>query len=487
MSVNEIINMGFSLHKEGNLEDAENKYNEALKLDGGNAEVYNLMGVLKLQQEDVPAAIEWIEKAIAINPNPYFYETLFQAYIRGDFYNKIIEREDEVLKRFPENFSLLFNVALAFKNLNRNREAIKFYEKALKINPGSYSAWFNLAHLYSVEGEGKNALSAMKICSKIKPHDEDTEYFLGLALMRVKDYDKGLKYFEKRLCRETAIALQNKTYPNKASRERLWKRGENIKDKTLLVYYEAGFGDVIMYSRYLPLAAEKCKKLLFMPQKPLAPLYKDNPLGIDEIIDRFIPESNMEFDVHTPLLSLPYILGLKGDKVFAYSEGYIRPNKKMAEEYREKFFNNDKIKVGIKWQGNTYYDKDRVIPTEAFFPLIEVDNTQYYSFQTFEGSEEVTKLTSRYNVIDIGKDLIDFQQTAAALSNLDIVICNDTSLAHLAGAMGIPCWVILPYEVNWRWHDELPKCVWYDSMRLFRQKAPGDWSGVFEEILSEMH
>ena len=158
----------------------------------------------------------------------------------------------------------------------------------------------------------------------------------------------------------------------------------------------------------------------------------------------------------------------------------------MAEEYRTKFFNNDKIKVGIKWQGNTYYDKDRVIPTEAFFPLIEVDNTQYYSFQTFEGSEEVTKLTSRYNVVDIGKDLLDFEQTAAALSNLDIVICNDTSLAHLAGAMGIPCWVILPYEVNWRWHDEFDKCAWYDSMRLFRQKAPGDWVGVFEEVLCEM-
>ncbi len=486
-TVNEIINMGFSLHQEGNLDDAENKYSEALLLDSENAEVCNLMGVLKLQQGDVDTAIEWVEKAISKTPNAYFYETLFQAYIRGGYYNKIVSREHEINKKFSDNFSLLFNIAIAYKNLKKNKEAIKYYDKALHLNPASYQSWFNLAHLYSIEGETKNAVSALKICNKLKPHDEDTEYFLSLALMRVKDYDKGLKYFERRLCREAAVAMQEKTYPQKASRERLWK-GENIKDKTILVYYEAGFGDAIMFARYLPLVAQRAKKLLFMCQKPLAPLFRDNPnLGIDEVIDKFIPEQNIDFDVHAPLLSLPYLLGLKGDKVFAYPEGYLRPNKKLAEEYKEKYFNNDKIKVGIKWQGNTYYDKDRVIPTEAFFPLIEVENTQYYSFQTFEGSEETEKLTSRYNVIDIGKDLIDFSQTAAALINLDLVICNDTSLAHLAGAMGIPCWVTLPYEVNWRWHTDLSVCDWYSSVRLFRQKSMGDWAGVFEEILEEMH
>ena len=300
--------------------------------------------------------------------------------------------------------------------------------------------------------------------------------------MRVKDYAKGLKLFESRLCRETAVALQNKTYPDKASKERLWK-GENIKNKTIYVYYEAGFGDVIMFSRYIPLLADRCKKILFLPQKQLVPLFRDNQLGYDEIIDRFIPEKDIEFDVHAPLLSLPYLLGLKGDKVFAYPEGYLRPNKKLKEEYKKKFFDNDKIKIGIKWQGNTYYDQDRVIPTSCFKPLMEVENTQYYSFQTFEGSEDIKELEG---IVDIGKDLIDFQQTAAALSNLDLVICNDTSLAHLAGAMGIPCWVLLPYEVNWRWHTDLSVCDWYNSVKLFRQKSIGDWKSVFDEVLKEM-
>lgn len=480
-TVNEIINIGFKNHQDGHLDDAENAYNEALKLDCENAEVCNLMGVLKLQQGEVETAVEWVEKAININPCEYFYETLFQACIRNENYRKIADCEQIVTQNYPKSFSLLFNLALAFKNLKQNLKSIEFYDRALKINPASYQAWFNLAHVYSVEAQCKNAVSALKICKKLRPDDKDTEYFLSIALMRVKDYNKGLKYFETRLCRETAIALQNKTYPNLAAREKLW-HGENIKDKTIFVYYEAGYGDVIMFARYLPLLKKRCKKIIFYPQKPLIPLIEESGLGVDEIIEGFIPEQDLDFDVHAPLLSLPYLLGLKDNDVFESSEGYIKANEKLTQEYKEKYFNNDKLKIGIKWQGNTYYDTDRVIPTEAFIPLLEVKGTKFYSFQTFEGSEELKKL-EQYDITDIGKELIDFGQTAAALENLDLVICNDTSLAHLAGALGKPCIVLLPWEVNWRWHDDLSKCDWYDSLKLLRQTKQGDWSGVFEEVL----
>ena len=375
----------------------------------------------------------------------------------------------------------MFNLALAHKNLNQNQRAIVFYEKALKIDPTSYKAWFNLGHVYNIENQGKNASSAFKICNKLKPNDAETQYFLSLAYMRAKNYDKGLKLFENRISKEAAVAMQNKTYPNLASMDRLWK-GENIKNKTILIYYEAGFGDTIMFARYLPLLKKRCKKIVFYPQKQLVSLFAQSNLGIDEIIEGFIPEQNLEFDVHAPLMSLPYLLGLKGNKVFEASEGYLFADTELVNEYKQKFFNNDKLKIGIKWQGNTYYDKDRVIPTEAFAPLIELEGTKFYSFQTFEGSEELEKLTSRYDITDIGSELIEFNQTAAALMNLDLVICNDTSLAHLAGALGIPCFVLLPYEVNWRWHEDLRKCDWYNSIQLFRQKSVGDWNGVFENV-----
>lgn len=483
-NVETIIKAGFDYHQNDKLDDAENLYREALKLDTNNSEAYNLMGVLKLQKGEPELAIEYILKAISINPTDYFYETLFQAYIRNDDYKGIIAHEETVRTLYPENFSLLFDLALAFKNEKRNNEALKYYEKALRINPMSYDAWSNVANIYSLEARTKDAVSAMEVCYNLKPKDDDTAYYLSIDYFRTKNYAKGFPLFEKRPSKKVAFASHNKTMPDLVREDNEWK-GENIKNKNILVYYEAGFGDVFMYSRYLPLVAQKCKKLIFMCPKELTPLFEINRehLGIDEIVDTFIPNHPLEFDVHISLLSLPYRLGLKGDDIFVSREGYIVPDMDLVEKYRQKLFDTDVIKVGIKWRGNTTFDKDRVIPTELFNQLIKVKNTQFYSFQTFEGSEETVKLNG---IIDIGKDLIDFSQTAAALRNLDLVICNDTSLAHLAGAMRIPCWVLLPYEVNWRWHTDLSRCDWYESVKLFRQQAIGDWQSVFNQVLKEM-
>jgi len=482
-NVSSLIKAGFERHQNEDLDDAENLYREALKLDINNAEAYNLMGVLKLQKAEPELAVDYILKAISIEPMDYFYETLFQAYIRCGDYKGILANEETVKSLYPKNFSLLFDLALAFKTEHRNKEALKYYEKALHINPMSYDGWSNVANIYSEEGRANDAVSAMEICYNLKPKDDETAFFLAKDYFKAKQYEKGFPLFEKRLSKKMAFTSQNKTLADKVREDNFWN-GENIKNKNLYVYYEAGYGDALMYARYLPLAAKKCKNLIYMCHKELAPLYRVNEhLGINKLVDSFIPEENIDIDVHASLLSLPYLLGLKGNDIYAYSEGYIVPDMKMFEDYRQKYFDTDKIKVGIKWRGNTTFDKDRVVPAEMFNQLIKTENTQFYSFQTFEGSEDIRKLD---DVIDIGKDLIDFNQTAAALRNLDLVICNDTSLVHLAGAMHIPCWVMLPYNVDWRWGADMSKCSWYESVKLFRQKSIGDWQSVIDQIQNEM-
>ena len=478
-----LIKVGFEKHQKDDLESAEYLYREALKLDTNNAEAYNLMGVLKLQKNDANIAVDYIRKAISIRPEEYFYETLFQAYIRQGDYKGIIANETIVKKNFPKSFPLLFDLALAYKNEKHHNEALKYYEKALHINPESYDGWSNVANIYSIEARTSDAVSAMKVCHALRPKDDDTCYFLGIDYMRTKNYAKGLPLFEKRFSKKIAFTSHNKTMPDSIREDNEWK-GENIKNKNILVYYEAGFGDILMFARYLPLVAKRCKKLIFMCPKELTPLFRiNNHLGIDEIIDTFIPDKKLDIDVHASLLSLPYILKLKNDNIFTTPEGYIVPDMKLVEKYKGEFFNNDKIKIGIKWRGNTTFDTNRVIPTEYFKQLMNVPNTQFYSLQTFEGSEDVSKLDG---IIDIGSDLINFSQTAAVLRNLDLVICNDTSLVHLAGAMRVPCWVMLPYEVNWRWHSDLTKCDWYESVKLFRQKSIDDWQSVIDQILKEM-
>ena len=194
-------------------------------------------------------------------------------------------------------------------------------------------------------------------------------------------------------------------------------------------------------------------------------------------------EKELDFDYHIPFLSIPYVLGKTGDDMFVHhDDGYLKANPAKINYYKERYFNNYKFKIGIKWQGNTYYDKERVLKVEDFFRLFELKNTQFYSCQTFEGAEEFEKIKDKYNVIDLGKTFSNFSDTAGAIENMDLVICNDTSLAHLAGAMKKTCWVLLPYIYNWRWHEDLSHCDWYDSVKLFRQKDHDDWNSVFTEV-----
>jgi hypothetical protein len=262
--------------------------------------------------------------------------------------------------------------------------------------------------------------------------------------------------------------------------------GENLKDKILFTYYEAGYGDVLMFYRYMPILTQMCKKVIIKPQKELAQLFKENSYGA-EVLEKFDYKKEMYFDYHIPFLSVPYVLGYCGEDMFVHhDDGYLKANPDKVRYYNEKYCQNDKFKIGIKWQGNTHYDIERVLKVEDFSRLFELDNTQFYSFQTLDGSEELEKIKDTYNVINLGSTFSDFSDTAGALENMDLIISNDTSLVHLAGAMKKPCWVLLPYIYNWRWHIDLSKCDWYDSVKIYRQPIHGDWKSVFENVKKDL-
>jgi hypothetical protein len=301
----------------------------------------------------------------------------------------------------------------------------------------------------------------------------------------MKSYDEGLKYFEVRLCLETAIDTEEITYPNLIPNRPIWQ-GEDISDKVLYTYYEAGFGDMIMFARYIPLLQKRCKKLIIKPQVQLSQLFRENFPEV-EVMDYFYDEKDLDFDVHVPFLSVPFVLGLKTSDMFVSRKQYLKADSIKIQEYKQKYFNNDKFKIGIKWQGNTYYETDRVINVDAFSGLFKMNNVQVYSAQTFEGAEEFEKLASRYNIIDLSKSFKDFSYTAAAVENLDLIICNDTSLAHLAGAMNKPCVVLLPYNYNWRWHTDLTYCDWYESVKLYLADKNESWNSVMDRVIADIN
>ncbi|MBQ8458919.1 tetratricopeptide repeat protein [bacterium] len=481
----EILQEAFSKHQKGQLTDARDLYLKILEKDSQNAQVWDLLGVLYYQAKDYEQAEICIKKAIEFSPRIYYLENLARLYLEKEDYPKAKSLYEDLAKYNP-TYENWFNLAMSYKALHLWQEAKEAYHKSLEINPKGYESYFNLAYLALNDNDPNLAAECYKKALEIKPDDWESVYFLSLVYMQLKNYEKGLELFESRLCRQSAIVSQEKIYPNIMKSRPEWK-GENLSGKTLFTYYEAGFGDMLMLYRYVPILTKMCKKLIIKPQKELAKLFRENSYGA-EIIENYNYKKEIDFDYHIPFLSIPYILGYKGEEIFVHhNDSYLAANPETISYYKENFCKNNKFKIGIKWQGNTHYDLERVIKVEDFFKLFEIPNTQFYSFQTFEGSEKLEQIKSKYDVIDLGATFENFSDTAGAIENMDLIISNDSSLVHLAGAMKKNCFVLLPYIYNWRWHTDLTKCDWYDSVKIFRQKEFGKWNTVFDEVKIELN
>lgn len=483
-SEKDMLKKAMQLQQNGELDSAEKIYLEILKTSSDNCEVWNFLGLIKLAKSEFTEAEKFIKKAISIKKDSYFFECLARVHLEQKVYKTAISTLENALKEGYGSFEIYFLLALAYKNNIEYEKAEKCYLKAIELNPKSEKACYNLASLYLFLNNPQKAIEYFKKCLEINPGDKEVLYFLSLGYFRIKDYQTGMRYFENRLCRNTAIISQQVTYPHILKNAPIWK-GEDISDKTLYTYYEAGFGDMIMFARYLPELQKRCKKIILKPQKALVQLFKENFPDI-EVMGLFYEEDKMHFDMHLPFLSLPYVLNLNNDEIFMHHDKYLKAVPEKVQYFKEKFFNNDKFKIAIKWQGNTYYETDRVINVEAFAPLFDIPNAKIYSAQTFEGSEEFEKLASKYDITDLSSSFKDFSYTAGALANVDLVISSDSSLAHLAGAMGIPCIILLPYNYNWRWHMDLTHCDWYDSVKLFRLGEKETWNDLMIRVVNSL-
>jgi Glycosyltransferase family 9 (heptosyltransferase) len=262
----------------------------------------------------------------------------------------------------------------------------------------------------------------------------------------------------------------------------MW-RGESLDGKTIFLHAEQGFGDAIQFIRYAPLVKERGGRVIVLCQDSLTRLLARSP-GVDQWIGSTAPVPN--FDVHLPLLSLPGIFHTT-PATLPTNIPYIFAEPNLVLDWRERLGTVPGLKVGITWQGNPDHKRDRFrsIPLTAFEPLAAVNGVHLFSLQKGAGLEQLRNVADRFPIEDPGP--LDFVELAAAMTNLDLIISCDTAIAHLAGALGRPVWVALSYTPDWRWLLVRPESPWYPTMRLFRQKIPGDWNAVFREMASEMN
>jgi hypothetical protein len=301
---------------------------------------------------------------------------------------------------------------------------------------------------------------------------------LGLRLLAMGRYQEGWEEQEWRWkCKDFTSPQRHFSKPQ-------WD-GEPLEDRTILLHAEQGFGDTLQFIRYLPLMARRAGRVIVECQAELERLLRPS-CGSCEIVPKGQPLP--DFDVHCPLLSLPRIFGATMD-ASPVAVPYLVADPARVEAWRKKLsLSSGTLNVALAWAGNPGFKGDRTRSTtlDRLAALAKVRGVNFYSIQKGEPARQLEHPPAGMRVVDLGPELHDFCDTAAVMAVMDLVLTTDTSVAHLAGALGRPVWVMLQFAPDWRWLIGREDCPWYPSMRLFRQRSRGDWPGVVDQIAGEL-
>lgn len=473
------INLGNVYKVKDEPQKALNYFNMVLEMNPDNYNAYINLGNMMIYIDKTEAAVDYFLNALKTKPDEAaVFLNLGNAYKESNNLEKALAYYQSALKLMPDKAEVYVNLGNIYSNMLEFETAINYFNKAIEMKPDIVEAYLNLGSVYIDCKETKKAIDCFNKALEINPYYAETHLIAGTTYLSQKDFLKGFEHY---LWRDK---VRNIKHPRFMKFKKPKWDGSQLNNKILLVCPEQGFGDTIQFIRYLPQLTLFSGKILFRSPKGMEELLNSNDFGV-QIIDGSTAEDQIEFDTYTYLLSLPYYLNSSYDNI-PLKEGYLTANLEKTQNYKEKYFNNDNFKVGIKWKGNPNGDKTRPIPFELMLKFAEINNVKLYSFQKGDGIKDLEKTPESIEIIDLGSTFNDFSDTAAALENIDLLISNDTSLVHLAGAMSKATWVLLPFVSEWRWFDDTDNSVWYNSVRLFRQQERGNWTELIDRVFEEL-
>lgn len=536
--------MGVLFRQRGDLESARMWMEKALSFQPSSAQVHHDLGLIRFELGRVEDAIGSYRQAIDIQPEfPDAHYNLGNAYYVAkmsgdakDAYRRAVEQQptmadayynlgllaheegkidvatkhyEMVLRLESTHTNALLNLGLALKDATRIDEAEQCFRRLLnndsqhcraRINlasvltskgepeaaeqlclevlsaePDLSEAWLNLGVIRQALGKVPAAIESFERALEIKPDYADARYNLGIAQLLSGDFESGWMNYESRWLSSVPVFAERQfAMP-------LWK-GEDLQGRSLLIHTEQGFGDAIQFVRYTVLAAQQGARVVLECPGPLASLLATVD-GVDQVVQLGQPHPKCDF--HIPMMSLPLRMDASIENV-PNQVPYLKVPQGIV--FRLPTASQPGIKVGLAWAGNPQHGADRArsIPFHEFSALWSSPGVTFYSLQVGSANQVLNQERTTMPIINLEPQLTDFAITAAAIRDLDLVICVDTAVAHLSGALGKTVWVLLPFAPDWRWLMVRPTSPWYPSARLFRQPKNGDWSSVIETVVQAL-
>jgi len=437
--IQKLFTQGLVTHQQGKLSEAKAIYEQILKMQPNNFSALQLMGAMYTQTKNHLQAIEFLSKAIKINP------------------------------QFAPCYN---NIGLALKELNRLDEALASYDKAINIIPDYAEAYFNRGNTLKELMRLDEAVESYDKAIAIKADDASAHWNLSLCHLLNGNFNSGWQEYEWGWA--TNQRGSKRSFP-----QPLWLGVESLKDKTILLHDEQGLGDTIQFCRYAPLVAERGAKVVLEVQRPLVKLLK-NLEGVSQTIAK--GDTLPAFDYQCPVMSLPLAFKTELNTIPPVSKN-ITSNDEMTIKWQTELGEKVKPRVGLVWSGSTTHvnDHNRSLTLSHLLPYLP-SHMEYVCLQKELRDIDKVALEKNPHIQFYGDALEDFTDTAALCDLMDIVISVDTSVAHLAPSLGKQTWVLLPYSPDWRWLLDRDDSPWYPSVKLFRQEKIGNWNGVLDRL-----
>ena len=468
--------------------EALEQYREIMKFSGFPINVYKNIGLCMKSIGNADLAIKFLKRFEEISPDKedvYVYlADLTYTDIKDN--KKAIEYYEKALERNKNNFSHYNMLGHLYSTCYQDKfkdKQIEYLRKAYELAPNNRIVVKNLAYVYGKFDEVQKADEFYQKLMYLNPTHSDLHAY-GAYLVRHKRFSEGFKFLQHRFQKED---LNNVAFPQLlTTKKKKWNMKVNIKDKHVLVHFEQGFGDSIMFVRFLDELKKQCKEVSLVVQNSLISLFNDSKLGVNIYTEDQIPTIN--YDYWIPMMDLPIVCETQPDSI-PKAGGYLKVPKSKINAYRKEHINdNDKIKIGIAYEGTlASKETDRDIPLSYLYPLMKLPDVEVYSFQVDDLMRQMDMVPQDAQLIRLGKTFKNWEDTACAMNCMDLMVTTDNGVMNLAGALGVKTFGIFNRIVEWRWFKtEGNDIAWYKSIKPFQCPTSGEWETPVKNILEEI-